>query len=166
MAFEEILTNSAEETTQFGRAIAARLATPALVLLKGDLGSGKTTLSKGIVSGLGVAREEDVTSPTFTLVHSYKKQGPQALKVFHVDLYRLEGTHDLESIALEDLLAEPAVVIIEWSERLTLRSDWPIVRIELEHQGGDCRRLRVTGLNELIAPANASGFPIPSKKAT
>ena len=126
MPSEETLTNSAEETTQFGRAIAARLEAPVLVLLKGDLGAGKTTLSKGIISGLGAAREEDVTSPTFNLVHVFQRQAPQPAKVYHVDLYRLDGTHDLESIALEDVLAEPCIAIIEWSERLTLRCAWPL----------------------------------------
>ena len=67
---EEVITNSAEETIAWGRQFAAKLSAPILVLLSGDLGSGKTTLTKGIVSALGVAREDDVTSPTFTLVHS------------------------------------------------------------------------------------------------
>src|ERR1039458_7247404 len=71
---EEIVTNSAEETMKFGRALAVRLQAPILVLLKGDLGAGKTTLTKGIISGLGAAREEDVTSPTFNLVHVFKTQ--------------------------------------------------------------------------------------------
>lgn len=141
---EEFVTNSAEETMQFGRALAARLNAPVLVLLKGDLGAGKTTLTKGIISGLGAAREEDVTSPTFNLVHVFKTQTSPATKVYHVDLYRLEGTHDLESIALDDILSEPCIAIIEWSERLTLRSAWPIVRVELEHAGQDSRRIRTT----------------------
>ena len=141
---EEILTRSSEETTEFGRTLAARLIVPILVLLKGDLGAGKTTLTKGIISGLGAAREEDVTSPTFNLVHVFKTQSAPPVKVFHVDLYRLEGTHDLESIALEDILSEPSVAIIEWSERLTLRTNWPIVRIELDHAGEDLRRIRIT----------------------
>ncbi len=144
MPAEEILTQSSEETTEFGRTLAARLKAPVLVLLKGDLGAGKTTLTKGIISGLGAAREEDVTSPTFNLVHVFKTQSTPPVKVFHVDLYRLEGAHDLESIALEDILSEPSIVIIEWSERLTLRTDWPIVRIELDHAGEDVRRIRVT----------------------
>jgi len=142
MAVEEIVTNSAEETTEFGRSFAARLCAPVLVLLKGDLGAGKTTLTKGIISGLGAAREEDVTSPTFNLVHVFKTQSNPPVKVFHVDLYRLEGTHDLESIALDDILAEPCIAIIEWSERLTLRSAWPIIRVELDHAGQDSRRIR------------------------
>jgi tRNA threonylcarbamoyladenosine biosynthesis protein TsaE len=141
---EEILTKSCEETTEFGRTLATQLNAPVLVLLKGDLGAGKTTLTKGIVSGLGAAAEEDVTSPTFNLVHVFKTQSTPPVKVYHVDLYRLEGTHDLESIALEDILSEPAIAIIEWSERLTLRTNWPIVRIELEHAGDDARRIRIT----------------------
>src|SRR5271163_2536911 len=96
---EEILTQSSEETTELGRTLAARLSAPVLVLLKGDLGAGKTTLTKGIISGLGAAAEEDVTSPTFNLVHVFKTKDSPPLKVYHVDLYRLEGTHDLESIA-------------------------------------------------------------------
>jgi tRNA threonylcarbamoyladenosine biosynthesis protein TsaE len=141
---EEILTQSSGETTEFGRTLAARLIAPVLVLLKGDLGAGKTTLTKGIISGLGAAAEEDVTSPTFNLVHVFKTLSTPPVKVYHVDLYRLEGMHDLESIALEDILSEPAIAIIEWSERLTLRTDWPIIRIELEHAGEDARRIRVT----------------------
>lgn len=141
---EEILTHSSEETTEFGRTLAAQLNAPVLVLLKGDLGAGKTTLTKGIISGLGAAVEEDVTSPTFNLVHFFKTQSTPPVKVYHVDLYRLEGTHDLESIALEDILSEPAIAIIEWSERLTLRTNWPIIRIELEHAGDDARRIRIT----------------------
>src|SRR5580698_6762745 len=144
MTAKDFITNSAEETIGMGREIAGKLRPPILVLLKGDLGAGKTTLTKGIISGLGAAREEDVTSPTFNLVHVFKTQSVPPVTVFHVDLYRLEGTHDLESIALEDILSEPSIAIIEWSERLTLRTDWPIVRIELDHAGEDLRRIRVT----------------------
>lgn len=148
---EEVYTDSAEATVEFGRAIAARIPLPALVLLKGDLGAGKTTLAKGLIAGLGAAREEEVTSPTFTLVHVFgdvgAKNGARA-KVYHADLYRIEGEHDLASIGLEDALAEtaPCVVIVEWSERLTLRSSWPVIRIELEHAGGDRRRIALQGL--------------------
>jgi tRNA threonylcarbamoyladenosine biosynthesis protein TsaE len=136
---EEIVTHSAEETTRWGREFAARLNSPVLVLLSGDLGSGKTTLTKGIVSGLGVAKEEEVTSPTFTLVHVYGN----AKKVYHADLYRIESFHDFETLGLEDLFDQPGVVILEWSERFPLNSPWPQKRIRLEHLGGDARRIRV-----------------------
>jgi len=142
MADSEIVSQSSEETVARGREIAARLRAPVLVLLSGDLGSGKTTLTKGIISGLGAAREEDVTSPTFTLVHVFHNH----CKVYHVDLYRVENFHDLESLGLEDALGEQAIVIIEWSERFTFRTDWPSVRIHLEHAGGDTRRVVVSGL--------------------
>jgi tRNA threonylcarbamoyladenosine biosynthesis protein TsaE len=136
---EEIITHSAEETTCWGREFAARLQPPVLVLLSGDLGSGKTTLTKGIVAGLGAASEEEVTSPTFTLVHVYGN----AKKVYHADLYRIESFHDFETLGLEDLFASPAVMILEWSERFPLKSSWPQMRVGLEHLGGDARRISV-----------------------
>jgi tRNA threonylcarbamoyladenosine biosynthesis protein TsaE len=139
---EEVITRSADETTAWGREFAARLKPPALVLLSGDLGSGKTTLTKGIVSGLGAAREEDVTSPTFTLLHTYSEAGV-GQPVFHGDLYRIENFHDFETLGMEDLFSHPAIVILEWSERFPLPSPWPTVRIRLGHLGGDSRRITV-----------------------
>ena len=136
---EEIITHSAEETTSWGREFAKRLKAPVLVLLTGDLGSGKTTLAKGIVSGLGAAKEDDVTSPTFTLVRVYGK----AAKVFHADLYRIENFRDFETLGMEDMFLTPAVAILEWSERFPLESPWPQIRVKLEHLGGDTRRITV-----------------------
>jgi tRNA threonylcarbamoyladenosine biosynthesis protein TsaE len=137
---EEIVTQSAEETSNWGREFAKQLTPPVLILLTGDLGSGKTTLTKGIVAGLGAANEDDVTSPTFTLVHVYGKPA----KVYHADLYRIESFHDFETLGLEDVFAKPAVVILEWSERFPLPSPWPQVLIRLEHLGGDARRISVS----------------------
>jgi tRNA threonylcarbamoyladenosine biosynthesis protein TsaE len=136
---EEVITHSAEETTRWGREFAARLKAPLVVLLSGDLGSGKTTLTKGIVASLGAAQEDEVTSPTFTLVHVYGKDS----KVYHADLYRIESFHDFETLGLEDIFAQPGIVIIEWSERFPLKSPWPQVRVRLEHAGGDSRRISV-----------------------
>jgi tRNA threonylcarbamoyladenosine biosynthesis protein TsaE len=136
---EEIITHSAEETTNWGREFSKRLKAPVLVLLTGDLGSGKTTLTKGIVSGLGAASEDDVTSPTFTLVHVYGKPA----KVYHADLYRIKSFHDFETVGMEDMFATPSVAILEWSERFPLPSPWPPIRVRLEHLGGDTRRITV-----------------------
>jgi len=151
MPANEFITRSSEETIAKGREIAGILRPPVLVLLKGDLGAGKTTLTKGIISGLGAAREEDVTSPTFNLVHEFgnhtpagSKGGPHPFKVYHVDLYRIENFHDLESLGLEDALSEKAIVIIEWPEHFTFRTDWPTVEIRLDHAGGDSRRIAVS----------------------
>ena len=136
---EEIITRSAEETVRWGREFAGRLKAPVLLLLTGELGSGKTTLTKGIVAGLGAGSEDDVTSPTFTMVHVYGS----ANKVYHGDLYRIESFHDFETLGLEDAFATPAVVILEWSEKFPLESPWPQIRLRLEHLGGDARRIVV-----------------------
>jgi len=143
---EEVITHSAEETMEWGRGFARRLKPPVMVLLTGDLGSGKTTLTKGIVAGLGAATEDDVTSPTFTLVHVYGG----SRQVYHADLYRIESFHDFETLGLEDIFTHPAVAILEWSERFPLESPWPAIRIRLEHRGSDDRLIRV-----LDVPADA-----------
>jgi tRNA threonylcarbamoyladenosine biosynthesis protein TsaE len=132
---EEVITRSAEQTIAWGRSFAATLQAPVLVLLSGELGSGKTTLTKGIVSGLQAAEVDEVTSPTFTLLHEYGTEG----KVFHGDLYRIESFHDFETLGMEDLFGKPAIVILEWSEKFPLKTEWPQIRLRLEHLGGDAR---------------------------
>jgi tRNA threonylcarbamoyladenosine biosynthesis protein TsaE len=151
MPVREFVTHSSEETIARGREIAEQLRPPVLVLLRGDLGSGKTTLTKGIISALGAAREEDVTSPTFNLVHEFRVPVPagsgsgiQPSKVYHVDLYRVESFQGLESIGLEDALSENAIVIIEWPERFTFRTDCPTLEISFRHAGGDSRRITIS----------------------
>ncbi|MGB7435744.1 MAG: tRNA (adenosine(37)-N6)-threonylcarbamoyltransferase complex ATPase subunit type 1 TsaE [Candidatus Acidiferrum sp.] len=139
---ETITTHSAEETIAWGRELAQTLQPPLLVLLSGELGSGKTTLTKGIVAGLHAAQEDEVTSPTFTLLHEYGI-GPTAKKVFHADLYRIESFHDFETLGLEDVFAQPAILILEWSEKFPLKTPWPQLRLRLEHLGGDARRITV-----------------------
>ena len=141
MTSRELVTHSMDETIEQGREIGASLTPPVLILLSGELGAGKTTLTKGIVSGLRAAREEDVTSPTFTLVHKYEGSA----RVYHVDLYRVGDFHDLETLGLEDVFSEKAVVIVEWPDRLTLRTDWPILRINLEHVAEETRRIVMNG---------------------
>jgi tRNA threonylcarbamoyladenosine biosynthesis protein TsaE len=136
---EEVITHSAEETTAWGRELAKRLQRPVLVLLSGELGSGKTTLTKGIVAGLDAATEDEVTSPTFTLLHEYGS----GKKVFHGDLYRIENFHDFETLGLEDAFASPSIIILEWSENFPLKAPWPQLRVRLEHAGGDSRRITI-----------------------
>jgi tRNA threonylcarbamoyladenosine biosynthesis protein TsaE len=151
----EVVTHSAEETIERGREIGAKVKPPVLVLLFGELGAGKTTLTKGIVSGLGAAEEDQVTSPTFTLVHKYG----DAATVYHVDLYRVTDFHDLESLGLEDFLTEHAIVIVEWPEKFSLRADWAVVRVQLEHLGEDARQISIT--DESGALENAGALPAP-----
>jgi tRNA threonylcarbamoyladenosine biosynthesis protein TsaE len=134
-----VLTESAEETIAWGRELAGQLKPPVLVLLFGELGAGKTTLTKGIVSGLGAGQEEEVTSPSFTLVHVFHN----SCMVYHVDLYRIADFHDLETLGLEDVLTEPAVVIVEWPEHFTLRTDWPVICIRMVHLPDETRRIEI-----------------------
>ena len=103
-----------------------------LVLLSGELGSGKTTLTKGIVAGLGAATEDEVTSPTFTLLHEYGS----GHKVYHGDLYRIENFHDFETLGLEDAFTEPGIIILEWSENFPLKAPWPVVRLQAGTSAG------------------------------
>ncbi len=138
----DIVTHSPEETLEFGCRLAAELRAPSWVLLSGELGSGKTTLAKGIVVGLGAASPEDVTSPSFTLVHEYGV----GIRVYHVDLYRVEDTRELATLGLGDFLAQNATTIIEWGERLGDQLPLPCMVIELEYGSGEERRIRVKRL--------------------
>jgi tRNA threonylcarbamoyladenosine biosynthesis protein TsaE len=134
-------THSAEETIAFGRKLAAQLSPPLIVLLHGDLGAGKTTLVKGIAEGFEAARAEDVTSPTYTLVHEYR--GPQTT-LFHIDLYRIDTERELETLGLDDLLAPNCILLIEWGDKFPrLRSDRN-VEITLVQVGETERRIQVT----------------------
>ncbi|MGH9716069.1 MAG: tRNA (adenosine(37)-N6)-threonylcarbamoyltransferase complex ATPase subunit type 1 TsaE [Candidatus Acidiferrales bacterium] len=137
----EILTRSADETIEQGRSLGARLKPPVLILLSGELGAGKTTFTKGLVAGLGAASEDEVTSPTFTLIHKYDR-GPRA---YHIDLYRIADAHDLSTLGIEDIFDETTVVIVEWPEKLNPNLDWPVLRICLEHVDENTRRIRMEG---------------------
>src|SRR5947199_7140943 len=109
MSTQEFITHSAEETIALGRKLAATLAPPLLILLRGDLGAGKTTLVKGIAEGFGAALADDVTSPTFTLVHEYR--GPRAA-LYHIDLYRVDTERELETLGLDDLMEPTSILLI------------------------------------------------------
>jgi tRNA threonylcarbamoyladenosine biosynthesis protein TsaE len=141
MATREITTHSAEETIAFGRTLTRVLAPPKLVLLRGELGAGKTTLIKGIASAFEAASEEDVTSPTFTLVHEYR--GPLA-NLYHIDLYRVDTPRQLETLGLDDLFAEDSILLIEWGEKFPRFVRDRDVEITLERIGENDRRIQLT----------------------
>ncbi|MBI1739262.1 MAG: tRNA (adenosine(37)-N6)-threonylcarbamoyltransferase complex ATPase subunit type 1 TsaE [Acidobacteriales bacterium] len=134
------ITHSAEETIAFGRALAAELTPPLLILLRGDLGAGKTTLVKGIAEGFQAASADDVTSPTFTLVHEYR--GPRAM-LYHVDLYRVDTERELETLGLDDLLGPTSILLIEWGEKFARFVRERNVEIVLERTGESDRRIQV-----------------------
>ena len=136
----EVITRSAEETIALGRSLASSLAPPKIVLLRGDLGAGKTTLVKGIARAFDAAQEEDVTSPTFTLIHEYR--GPR-VNVYHVDFYRVDTPRQLETLGLDDLLAENSVLLLEWGEKFQRFVDERDVEIQIELLGENARRIRI-----------------------
>jgi tRNA threonylcarbamoyladenosine biosynthesis protein TsaE len=136
----EIVTHSPEETIAFGRTLAELLVPPRLVLLRGDLGAGKTTLVKGIAAAFDAADEEDVTSPTFTLVHEY--HGPRA-NLYHIDLYRIDTQRELETLGLDDLRTKDSILLIEWGEKFSRFVAERDVEISLQRDGETGRRIRV-----------------------
>lgn len=133
-AFE---TASEEETIALGEEIARQLPRRCVVLLIGELGAGKTTLAKGIAKGLGAASPDEVSSPTFTLIHEYGE------RVYHIDLYRIENEREVRTLGLDELLDRDAVLLVEWGERFPRL--WPADRIEirLEAIDGDQRRIQI-----------------------
>jgi tRNA threonylcarbamoyladenosine biosynthesis protein TsaE len=135
------LTHSPEETIALGRDLARELVPPRLVLLRGELGAGKTTLVKGFAEGFEAASQDDVTSPTFTLVHEYR--GPE-ITMYHVDLYRVDTQRELETLGLDDLFGEHNLVLIEWGEKFPRFVRERDVEIAIEHAGEDERRITVT----------------------
>jgi len=112
---KRLRTRSVAGTLALGEMITELLQAPKLVVLRGELGAGKTTLVKGMAAALGAANAEEVTSPTFTLVHEY--QGKK-VRLFHLDLYRLETEQELEGIGLWEMAdAGDALVLVEWGDK-------------------------------------------------
>jgi tRNA threonylcarbamoyladenosine biosynthesis protein TsaE len=140
LLLREVTTHSPEETIALGRTLAELLTPPKLVLLRGDLGAGKTTLVKGIAAAFEAASEEDITSPTFTLIHEYR--GPR-VNVFHIDLYRIDTPRQLETLALDDLRSENSILLIEWGEKFPRLVRERDVEITLEQDGESRRRIRI-----------------------
>ncbi len=130
------ITHSEEETIELGRRIARELPRQAVVLLIGNLGAGKTTLAKGIVSGLCAAPPEEVSSPTFTLIHEYGEG-----RVYHIDLYRLDRPEELATLGLEEIFDRDAVVLIEWGERFPKLMPENRIEIHLRRLDADMREI-------------------------
>jgi len=133
-------THSADETIALGRALAAEWTPPLTALLRGDLGAGKTTLVKGVAEGFAAASADDVTSPTFTLVHEYR--GPRAT-LYHVDLYRVDTERELETLGLDDLAGPGTIFLIEWGEKFPRLARERDVEISIARTGENERRIRI-----------------------
>jgi len=134
-------THTAEDTVALGGKLAARLVPPKLVLLRGNLGAGKTTLVKGIVEGFQAASQEDVTSPTFTLIHEYRSAG---VEIYHIDLYRVDTQRELETLGIDDLFGPRSLILIEWGEKFERFRKERDVEIAIERTGENQRRIKIT----------------------
>jgi tRNA threonylcarbamoyladenosine biosynthesis protein TsaE len=130
------VTHCAEETTKLGRKLAAELKPGSIVLLRGELGAGKTTMVKGVAEGFNAAEADRVTSPTFTLIHEYR--GPH-VTLYHIDLYRVDTQRELDTLALDDLMDTNSILLIEWGEKFARFAKERDVEIAIEHRGGDER---------------------------
>jgi len=140
-------TASEEETIALGERLARELPAKQVVLLIGQLGAGKTTLAKGIVKGLGAADPDEVSSPTFTLIHEYGSQG----RVYHIDLYRLDQPREVATLGLEDLFDRQAIVLIEWGERFPQFLPAERTEIRIRTTAGDQREIEVMTVREPVA---------------
>jgi tRNA threonylcarbamoyladenosine biosynthesis protein TsaE len=141
----EFTTESGAETIEAGRKLAQLLTPPQLLILRGDLGTGKTTLVKGIAEALDAAEADEVTSPTFTLIHEYDgARDRQPVKLFHLDVYRLEGERQLETLGLDELLTPDALVLVEWGEKFKSIRKKATGEIVIASTGGDARKIIVT----------------------
>jgi tRNA threonylcarbamoyladenosine biosynthesis protein TsaE len=135
---QHVETHCLEETLKFGEQLAAALHRGDVLALSGDLGAGKTALIKGIARGLGIT--QDVTSPTFTLVHEYTSG---RLPLFHIDLYRLDTVDQALAIGIEDYLNGPGVTAIEWAEKIEPLLPPGTTRIRMESVGENTHRIEV-----------------------
>ena len=143
MRFGTTISRSSEETFDFAKALGESLTEPAIFFLEGNLGAGKTVFAKGMICGLGQPDPDDVPSPSFTLINEYNLR----LKAFHIDLYRLETREDLRSLDLEEIFAQPAVILVEWAEKLGNPDLSGVVKVRIEDLGSDERRIEIEPVN-------------------
>lgn len=134
-------TSSPEETIALGRKIGERLRRGDIIAYTGDLGAGKTTLTRGVVTGIGL--EDCVLSPTFTLVNEYHG----AMSVYHFDMYRISGDADVEAAGYYDYPLEDSVFIIEWAENIpdTLSGEKSVIYINISRTGDESREIEIKG---------------------
>jgi tRNA threonylcarbamoyladenosine biosynthesis protein TsaE len=141
----EFTTRSGADTVEVGRKLVRLLKPPQLLILSGELGTGKTTLVKGIAQALDAAEPDEVTSPTFTLIHEYEgtREG-KPVKLYHIDVYRLEGERQLETLGLDELLTPDSLVLVEWGDKFKSIKKRSTGEIVITSEGGDARKISVT----------------------
>lgn len=139
-----IRTNSAEQTIAFGESLGSKLGPGDIVALFGDLGAGKTTITKGIARGAGV--EAEVHSPTFTLIHEHPGRAP----FYHVDLYRLTEEEEIEWLGMDDYFYGEGIVVIEWADRAPTLLPSERIEINLKTVGDEQRQIHIDATSERL----------------
>jgi len=146
MTVRRFVSNSSRETIAIGGEIAHMLSSPALLFLRGDLGAGKTTLVKGIAQALDAADPDEVTSPTFTLIHEYEgtrtvNGHKEPVMLYHLDLYRIQNERQLDSLGLDELIGPASIVLVEWGEKFPSVVKRSQGEIEMRTTSGDSRSI-------------------------
>ena len=160
----EFTTQSGADTIDVGRKLVQLLEPPQLLLLRGELGTGKTTLVKGIAEALNAAEASEVTSPTFTLLHEYNgTRDDMPVRLYHLDVYRLEGERQLETLGLDELLTPDALIFVEWGDKFKSIRKRATGEIVIASVGGDARRITVTLKDEPAVP-NQTRSLLPESK--
>ncbi len=144
MKTQEIISESVEQTHEIGRKIGNALQGGMLVCLTGNLGSGKTTLIKGIAAGIGASNPHNVNSPTFVIVNEYEGR----LHIFHIDAYRINTVQEFAALGFEDYIGPESVVLIEWADKVEKALEgFEKIFIEMSHRNQNSRIARITGLS-------------------
>ena len=133
-------SNSAAETEKIGEKLASRLKGNEVIAFYGDLGAGKTTFTRGLANYFGL--KEQVSSPTFALVHEY---GKNKIKIYHFDMYRIESVEDLESTGFFDYL-DRGIILIEWSENIEKYIPSNTIIINIEKNAENSRIIDIEGI--------------------
>ena len=143
----DVVSNSPEETIELGRKVGSQLKGGEIVAVCGALGSGKTHLIKGIASGVGAAKAEKVTSPTFVIINEYKGR----LDIYHIDAYRLDSISEFEMIGFDDYCQPQSVILIEWADKIeSALKDMDYIRAELFHAGESKRKIHIENAPDYI----------------
>ncbi|MGA2915091.1 MAG: tRNA (adenosine(37)-N6)-threonylcarbamoyltransferase complex ATPase subunit type 1 TsaE [Sedimentisphaerales bacterium] len=146
MKMVRIVSDSVEKTLNLGRKIGERLEGGKVICLTGALGSGKTTLIKGIAAGAGADKPEQVNSPTFVIINEYKGR----FDIFHIDAYRINTIAEFEELGVEELIGQESVVLVEWADKVEQALEGlDCIQIEMQHNGPESRIIKISGLKAL-----------------
>lgn len=143
----EVISGSARETFEIARHIGDKAKSGDFFALSGELGSGKTCFTKGLASGLGVSDQYQITSPTFTLINEY----PARCKLYHFDVYRLNGYSELEDLGFDEYLTSNGVIVVEWAEKIAQLIPDESIFINFEYVAENSRKIVIQGLRSRLS---------------